>query len=94
MIPMTPKQRNAMHRGRENQHVRMVRYNLRNKQYVEAFRNLAWALEQSTAADAAATEMYKEKADAAAAALEPKRAKARKRRRDALAPRAAEEKKT
>lgn len=54
--PMTPKERARMHRARERMHAKQVRYHLRHGLYVEAFRALAWALEQSTAAEAAERE--------------------------------------
>ncbi len=41
------------HRRREREHVRAVKYALRWKNYVQAFQYLAWALQQSTAADSA-----------------------------------------
>ena len=44
------------HRKSERMHVSMVRYHLKHANYVEAFRSLAWALQQSTAADQAERE--------------------------------------
>ena len=43
--------KSAEHRKSERMHVSMVRYHLKHANYVEAFRSLAWALQQSTAAD-------------------------------------------
>jgi hypothetical protein len=43
----------ARHRSRERVCVAAVKYALKTRNYVEAFRHLAWALEQATAADAA-----------------------------------------
>ena len=37
-------------------HVKQVRYHLKHGLYIEAFRSLAWAFEQSTAADLAERE--------------------------------------
>lgn len=51
MKPTEPLSR--YHRKREREHVRTVRWALKHKNYVEAFQHLAWALQQSTAADAA-----------------------------------------
>ena len=51
---MTPRERILDHRKRERMHVRSVQYCMRQGLYVEAFRSLAWALQQATAADAAA----------------------------------------
>lgn len=39
------------HLKREREHVKTVRYYLKQRMYVQAFQSLAWALEQATAAD-------------------------------------------
>ncbi len=58
---MTARERERHHRRQERQILRSVRGYLRYGNYVEAIRQLAWVLQQATAADAAAHVVNDEK---------------------------------
>jgi hypothetical protein len=55
------RQRRKTHRAEERRQVRMARYFLAHRDYVRAFQHLAWALQQSTAADATDSEIVRDK---------------------------------